>query len=200
MFGRMKRMHLFLAAALLAAPSMSRGQDAAVEERMNKLSAQIQDLADARDAQNKRIEELARQLREVQEQQGKPNVSNASQEDVRQLASKLQEVDRKRQEDNEVILKKIEGLGKTLGASAKSPGSSRSSSAPPAAPAATAPAPSGEGYEYVVQAGDTLSVIAKAYAEKNIKVTVDQILKANPGLKPEKLRVGQKVFIPAPQQ
>ena len=36
--------------------------------------------------------------------------------------------------------------------------------------------------------------------EKNIKVTVKQIENANPGLKPERLKVGQKIFIPAPPQ
>jgi LysM repeat protein len=35
--------------------------------------------------------------------------------------------------------------------------------------------------------------------EKNINVTVAQILKANPGLKADRLRVKQKIFIPAPQ-
>jgi LysM repeat protein len=29
-------------------------------------------------------------------------------------------------------------------------------------------------------------------------VTADQILKANPGLDPKSLKVGQKIFIPAP--
>jgi len=38
----------------------------------------------------------------------------------------------------------------------------------------------------------------KAYKDNNINVTMDQVLKANPGLKPEKLRVGQKIIIPAP--
>lgn len=47
--------------------------------------------------------------------------------------------------------------------------------------------------------GDTLSTIVQAYRDNNIKVTMDQILKANPGLKPERMRVGQKIFIPAPQ-
>ena len=53
--------------------------------------------------------------------------------------------------------------------------------------------------EYVVQSGDTLDAIAQAYREKNIKVTVAQILNANPGLKPERMKVGQTIFIPAPQ-
>src|ERR1035437_7692880 len=55
------------------------------------------------------------------------------------------------------------------------------------------------GYEYKVARGDTLSKIAKAYRDQGIKVTADQILKANPGLDP-KIKVGQKIFIPASAQ
>ena len=57
---RMKRISFFLAVTLLAAPELLRAQDAAVEEHLNKLTAQIQDLVDSKDAQNKRIEELAK--------------------------------------------------------------------------------------------------------------------------------------------
>ena len=57
-----------------------------------------------------------------------------------------------------------------------------------------------KGFEHAVASGDTLSTIAQAYKEKGIKVTVDQILKANPGLVPEKMKVGQKIFIPAPEK
>jgi LysM repeat protein len=56
------------------------------------------------------------------------------------------------------------------------------------------------GYERTIAAGDTLSVIAAAYRDQGIKVTSDQILKANPGLDPKNLKVGQKIFIPAPAQ
>ena len=56
------------------------------------------------------------------------------------------------------------------------------------------------GYEYKVAAGDTLLIIAKAYRDQGIKVTSEQILKANPGLDPKSLKVGQKIFIPAPAQ
>jgi LysM repeat protein len=52
----------------------------------------------------------------------------------------------------------------------------------------------------VIQKGDTLSIIAQAYKEKNIRASIDDILKANPALKAEKLKVGQKIFIPAPPQ
>jgi LysM repeat protein len=52
--------------------------------------------------------------------------------------------------------------------------------------------------EYQVQSGDSLSAIAKAYRDKGVKVTVPQILAANPGLKPETMKAGQKIIIPAP--
>ncbi|MEI9961901.1 MAG: LysM domain-containing protein [Limisphaerales bacterium] len=90
-----------------------------------------------------------------------------------------------------MILKEIEKLGKI-------------NSAPRPKPAVSndAPAPGGKqkGYEYEIHSGDTLSVIAKAYRDQGIKVTSDQILKANPGLDAKSLKVGQKIFIPAPAQ
>ena len=66
------------------------------------------------------------------------------------------------------------------------------------APAAAPPAEIGPHYEYVVEKGQTLSLIAEGFG-----TTVPKILAANPGLKPNLLRVGQKLIIPAedlPQQ
>lgn len=67
-------------------------------------------------------------------------------------------------------------------------------SAPARAPAARpAPPPSvGPHYEYVVEKGQTLSLIAQGF-----DTTVQKILAANPGLKANNLRVGQKLIIPA---
>ena len=113
----------------------------------------------------------------------------------------MREVDRKRLEDYDKIRAELAKLGRIL---ATPPAPPPSKKAP--APAATDNAPeekSGppeKGYEYVVQRGDSLSIIVQAYHEKNIKVSVEQILKANPGLKPDKLYVGRKIFIPAPKE
>ena len=52
-------------------------------------------------------------------------------------------------------------------------------------------AASGNGYEHVVEAGQTLSAIASAYG-----TTVDAIMKANGIKDANKVRVGQKLFIP----
>ena len=191
---RMKRISFFLAAALWAVPVGLQAQDAAIEERLNRLSAQIQDLADARDVQNRRLDELAKRLRELQDEQGRPGAGYATRDELKQLAAKLQEVDEKRQQDNEHVVRELEKLGKTLG----SAGPRRPAAPAPVVTPGDGPAASDKGFEYVIQSGDNLSAIAKAYNDKGYKVTVDQIQKANPGLKPKELRVGQTIFIPRP--
>ena len=57
--------------------------------------------------------------------------------------------------------------------------------------------PPTEAYEYVVQKGDSLAVILRALGEAGLNTTRDDLLSANPGVNPLKLRVGQKLFIPA---
>jgi LysM repeat protein len=63
---------------------------------------------------------------------------------------------------------------------------------PPAITSAPTPAPSTESREYSIASGDTLG----ALAHKN-GVSVKAILDANPGVNPRKLKVGQKIQIPA---
>lgn len=195
----MKRFSFFLATAMLMAPAALRAQDAAVEERLNKLSAQIEDLIVAKDAQNKRIEELARAIRESQDrQQNKPAANYASQDDLKKLAESLDKVDQSRRSDYENVVKSLEELRKALTSAIKQ-GSSKPA-APPEAGGDTALQGSEKGYWHVVKSGDTISAIAKAYSDQGIKVTTDDILKNNPGVKPETLIPGKKIWIPAPKQ
>ena len=70
---------------------------------------------------------------------------------------------------------------------APAPRASGGAAAKPAAPAYSGPY-----YEHVVESGQTLSFIAKGF-----ETTVPKILAANPGLKANALRVGQKLIIPA---
>ena len=53
-----------------------------------------------------------------------------------------------------------------------------------------------KGYEYIIQAGDTLSTIVSGYRAAGVEVTVDDVLKANPNLNATRLRVGQTLFVP----
>ena len=187
----MKKIFYFLMVVGLAAPLTLRAQDAATEERLNKLAGQIEDLQAASVQTQKRLADLAKEIDELRQGQGRVNTNYAAQEDLNRLADKLKEIDEKRVADNEKILKEIEKLGKVSPTPEKKP----------KPVAVDNPASSGvkdKGYEYVIQSNDTISGIVQAYREKNIKVTVDSILKANPGLDEKKLKPGKKIFIPAP--
>ncbi|MGB7749420.1 MAG: LysM peptidoglycan-binding domain-containing protein [Verrucomicrobiia bacterium] len=178
----------------------ARAQDDATQQQINKLNGQIQDLLDAQAVQGKRIDALEKEISDLRDKasQPPPATDTASAADLKKLADQVQEIDRKRQEDRELILKEIEKLGKVSGspaASHKAPPTLSTPALDNPTPAATGPQ---KGYEYKVAAGDTLSIIAKAYRDQGIKVTTDQILKANPGLNPNTIKVGQKIFIPAP--
>lgn len=55
------------------------------------------------------------------------------------------------------------------------------------------------GFEYICREGDFLTAIAHAYRDAGVKVTVEDIIAANPGIDPEHLTPGQKMFIPIPE-
>jgi hypothetical protein len=168
----------------------------------------VDDLTAANQLLQKRIADLEGQLRTVQDAQSQPNTNAVDRSELRDLAEKVKEIDQKRQDDKDLILKQISDLAKLPPPAASSPKRKHDTSADTAAPADTgaadtAPADSKnyEGYEHVVKAGETLSAIVAAYnKEEGLHLTVSQVLKhpLNAKIKPEKLLVGQKVFIPAP--
>jgi Tfp pilus assembly protein FimV len=198
----MKRIVMMLATFALAGSIPLQAQDAATEERLNKLSGQIEDLIAGQKAQQKQISEVAREIETLREQvSSKPAANYASPEDLKKLAEAVKEVDRKRMDDNEKIRTEILGLRKILESGLKNVAASKKAAPSPTIEAGTdneKPAnEKGFGY-YIVQKGDTLSIIVQAYREKNIRVTTDGIMKANPGLRADRLKVGQKIWIPAP--
>jgi LysM repeat protein len=185
---------IFILGISLAA---ARAQDDATQQQINKLNGQFQDLRDAQAVQAKRITALEKEIGELRDKSSQPGATDtANADDLKKLADQVQEIDKKRQADRVLILKEIEKLGKVGGSS---PGrKSTPSVATNATTGGSNPGGKENGYEYKVSAGDTLLIIAKAYRDQGIKVTSDQILKANPGLDPKNLKVGQKIFIPAP--
>lgn len=198
-------MKRFLAGFLILSFSVAaiRAQDDANQQQMDKLSSQIQDLQATQLEQSKHIQALEKEINDLQGQLNQPSANAANSDDLKKLAEQVQEIDKKRQEDNDRVLKELERLEKSLGAS-----SSGRRPAPDITPDITptpvrghpTTGPSGpqNGYEYPVKSGDTLLAIAKAYRAQGIKVTTEQILKANPGLDAKNMKVGQKIFIPAP--
>jgi LysM repeat protein len=192
----MKRISFFLMIALLAVPMISSAQDAAAEERLNKLSAQIDVLIEAKEVQNKKIDALEKQVSDLQGKLNTPQGNYASADDLKQVADAVKEVDKKRVADNERVLNELEKLGKTLSGGS---GGGRRPSVSTDTPKTTFD-PAKPHMEYKVQSGDTIEAIAKAYRDKGIKMTAEQILAANPGLKPKAMMVGQTIIIPAAGQ
>jgi len=186
----------------------ARAEDAATEERFNQLTGKIEDLIASQETQRKRLGELSKEIESLREQQARPTGNYASQEDLKRLGEAVKEIDRKRMDDYEKVHAELLKLGKTLSTPVP-PRGRKSDSSPPDRTGSEKSgseksgtdkaAPSEKGFEYTIKSGDTILAILQAYKEQNIKITEKQILAANPGLVPEKMKVGQKIWIPAPQ-
>jgi LysM repeat protein len=198
----MKRISTWLLVFIFIA-GMARAQDAAAQQQIDRLNGVIQELQETLAKQGKEIDDLTKQINDLTEKVSTPAANNsASADDLKTLAAKVQEIDQKRQDDRELILKEIEKLGKISSGGGMSSSGRHSSTTkinpPDGTGDATPPTGPQKGYDYIVKDGDYLSTIAKAFRDKGVKVTTAQILAANPGLDPTKLYVGKKVFIPDP--
>jgi LysM repeat protein len=188
-----------LALMVAAAPRAS-AQDSATQQQLDQLSGQIQTVQDSLTEQDKRISALEKKISDMQDKVNSPSGNDyASSDDLKKLAEQVQEIDKKREEDNQKILDALGKLGKGGAVETShhetevTPVNNTGNSAN------TTSNGQQNGYYYPIQSGNTLSAIAKAYRAQGIKVTVSQILAANPGLTANNLIVGKKIFIPAPQ-
>jgi outer membrane murein-binding lipoprotein Lpp len=82
----MKRTCLLLMTLGLCATPKLMGQDAATEERLNKLGGQIENLMERQTAQHKQMEALSKEVETARDAAARPNTSYASQEDLKRLA------------------------------------------------------------------------------------------------------------------
>lgn len=192
--------------AVLFAWAATQAQDAAVEERLNKLGGYIEELQAAKVGMDKRMTALVKELESVRDanKSGGPVVT---QEDIQRLTEAIKEVDRKRLEDYEKIHRELEKLAKALSAPVPTRGTPGKKTTEREDPSKDAGAKGGggatpeKGFWHTIAAGDTLSTIAQAYSEQlKLKVTVKEILNANEGLKPNALIPGKKIFIPASEK
>ena len=196
----MKRISVLLIALALWTAPAARAEDAATEERLNKLAGRIDDLVAGQESLRKQIQALERDVETLREQVSKPTGNYASQEDLKRLADAVKDVDQKRIKDAEQVQAQFVKLSKVVAVTPPPPSKkSPANSSIERASTDTSYAPEKGFGEYTIQKGDTLSVIVQAYRDKNIKLTAEQFVKANPGLVPERMKVGQKIWIPAPQ-
>ena len=179
------------------------------EERYKTMSAKIEDLQQELQAYKKNLAGVGDELKALREETVRAHNNNkdvAVQKSLEQLAEAIREVDKKRIADNEKILAVLAGFKETLkdkpsAAAPRPPAPAGVSPTVPPKSAGESPKSGAEkGYEYAIRERDTLSAITTKLVQQGIKVTQKQIMEANPSVNWNRLRVGQKIFIPAPSQ
>ena len=140
-----------------------------LDEKVNRLQAQLEDLQFQLQKDQKDIQKLQTDVDDLRR-----SAAGVSASDVKALDERIASVDAARQKDKQAI---IDQLAKELA----NLGGGRT---------ATKPTVPTEGKEHVVQKGDTLSTIAKSCG-----VTVADLKKAN-NLTSDDIKAGQKLIIP----
>lgn len=217
-------------AALLAFPGPAPAQNLVgdavrqeLEDRLRRVERDLEAVKEANDSLRKKLGEVQRNASLVEESAAKAATKSsnilqttASKEELNQLRDALKESEHRREADKKLFLEKFEELRKLM------------ASAPPPpvfnAPAATRPAkdrseshgggrakspPPGvpdTGVYHLVEKNQTALEILKAYNDDQKakgrpgKITLKQLEAANPGANMDRLRAGQKLFIPIPEK
>jgi len=190
----MKRIVLALLFTIGVAPALwaqdPGAEQDAIAERQKILKAA--DQLDLLTQQNSQITQqngqLSQQIAALQDRVQKLESANSD------LKSQLAQQQKDWQAEKEKLLKEVSKIvASGSGKGSKTPATSESGNSATPAPASNRPE---QGYEYVVQQGQSLWAIADAYQKSGVNVTVDDIRKANNLGKNEPLKVGQKLFIP----
>jgi predicted RNase H-like nuclease (RuvC/YqgF family) len=201
----------FVAAAQDSTPPTAPAADIAAkqgaDERYERMVADIQALQAANDALQSKLSALQQQVQDLRNQQSQAPANFATPDDLRRLAGKIEEVDRKREEDKQTIAEEIrKSIAELKHALVADSAPSRAGSSRPAAPAESSDNEKGneKGFVYKIQEGDSLSAIVKAYnsdfKSKGMKtITLKQAMDANPDIDWNRLKVGQKIIIPRPE-
>ena len=214
----MKRHFLSLclaSAALLPLPAPAQDITAAAEreqneERHRSVTARLDRIEETQQSYQKRLNDLREEngrLRSEIDRLKSKNESAATQEALKKLEDAILEVDKKRQADNDKTLKALRELEKLIlekpptrpRATDSGPGGNTKPTVEPGHTTTDKPSAEREkGYEYSIRDKDTLSGIVLLVRGQGLKVTQKQLMDANPSVNWNKLKIGQKIFIPAP--
>jgi TolA-binding protein len=228
-FYRAAMKRLLAVLTLLAAVTARIGaQDAATaaadreqaEERYRSLVKSIDGLQEGLASLQKNVSALRDEVRHARDELDRfksKNEGAATQDNIKRLAEKIEEVDKKRLADNEKIVKYIDARnaevqklvlerpsGAGTGTGTGTPRNPATGSAPAtgaerprsAGPPPAGPGPTEKGFEYKIKSGDRLQKIVAALRAQGFKATEKQIMDANPGVDWSKLKIDQKIFIP----
>ena len=162
----------------------------ALREDYRRLQSQLADLLEAHNALKGQLSKLRSEVRLLRAETSTKDPSTATRDDLEGLAKSIREIDRKRLQDKDLILKEMKALLRSAPAGTKSP---------PVTPQ------SQKGFDHPVEAGETISAIIGAYNVKlksqgvTKRITLKAVLDAYPNLNPRTMRIGQVLFIPDPR-
>ena len=216
---------LLVGMATAALPQTALAQDAAKLEALREeyesshkgLRVEVENLGTTLQLQQKKMSQLIEEvhsLREDLERLKNRNDSAATQKALRELSEKIEEVDRKRLSDGELVKKNMREILQVVKATTTAPvrdlpprdppGTKPRLASPEPAPTtdggtpSSNPGPPEKGYALKIKDGDTLSRIVSELRAQGYKTTQKQVTDANPGLNWARLKIGQTVFIPSP--
>ena len=186
---------LFLTTVYLFQSTSAMAQGASLDTRAlredySRLQSQLADLLEAHNALKSELSKLRSEVRLLRAETSTKDPTTATRDDLEGLAKSIREIDRKRLQDKDLILKEMKALLRPPPAGTKSP---------------TVTSKSQKGFDHTVEAGETISAIIAAYntqlKSKGVKkrITLKTVLNANPNLNPRTMRIGQVLFIPDPR-
>jgi hypothetical protein len=184
------------------------------DENYKALNARMEDLATSNEVLTKNLNKMRDEVLKLStevERANDKNKDSATMESIKALKSAIEEVDKKRIEDQKLVLEKLEALKVLI---TKAPPVTRTPTPPtnvsvlPRTTSRTNPPAqikpednrSEKGYNYSIQDGDILPKIVSRLNAQGLKVTQKQIMDANPGVNWNRLQIGKVIFIPAPAQ
>ena len=162
----------------------------ALREDCRRLQSQLADLLEAHNALKSELSKFRSEVRQLRAQTATKDPAAVTRADLEGLAKSIREVDRKRIQDKDLILKEMQALLR---------------STPTGAKPSTAPPHSEKGFDHTVETGQTISAIIAAYNTRlkrqgvKKRITLKSVLDANPNLNPRTMRIGQSLFIPDPR-
>ena len=175
------------------------------EANYKRMTSRIEQLEESLQAQQKRMGSLIQDIHTMREEVDRlkgRNENAATQEWVKRLAEQIEEVDKKRKADNELVLTQLKAIGKGISKSITPRDPAPPGPAPTAKPEKQVTPPGGpapeKAYAYQIKSGDTLQRIVTELRAQGYKITQKQVMETNPGVNWNRLKIGQTVFIPPP--
>jgi len=186
-------------------PATAAAEREEMEANYRRINTKVEQLEETLQLQQKRIAALVEEIHSMREEVDRlksRNESAATQESIKRLADKIEEVDKKRQADNELVLAQLKAIGKGLSKPVVVPKVTAQPPEPAKPDTAIPPGdkPPENGYIYKIKDKDTLLRIVADLRAQGFKVTRKQVEDANPKVNWSKLPIGQSIFIPQPEQ